>query len=192
MFTAVLDTCVLWSSLQRDFLLSLAVEGLYRPIWSGTVLDELEYEEAAKLRKRGASEEEALHRGAHLISEMRRRFNDAEIPGWEPLEGSYGLPDPNDEHLVAVAVVGQAGAIVTLNLGDFPVELLPSGIEAISPSEFARNTVDLNPRVALRAVKEIVSRSGRRGREMSVNTVLNDLVVKHKMRDAVDLMRQYL
>jgi hypothetical protein len=93
---------------------------------------------------------------------------------------------------VAVAVVGQAGAIVTHNLGDFPPQRLPYGIAAMNPSEFAKNTVDLNPTVDLRAVEKMVLRSGLRGRKLSMDDVFADLVVKYDMWDAVNLMRRDL
>ncbi|MFI5844383.1 PIN domain-containing protein [Catenuloplanes sp. NPDC051500] len=114
MFTALLDTCVLWPSKQRDFLLSLAVEGMYRPTWSSVVLEELEYHEAVKLHARqGLTEADAGRRAATLIERMRAAFSDAGITGFESLEGTVGLPDPDDEHVVAAAVIAGAGAIVT-------------------------------------------------------------------------------
>lgn len=113
MFSAVLDTCVLWPSLQRDFLLSMAVEGLYRPLWNAAILEELHLHEQYKLIDRGSDTSAAREAADHLLAEMRGAFDDAPVTGWEPLDGSFGLPDSDDEHVVAAAVVGGAAVIVT-------------------------------------------------------------------------------
>jgi len=190
MFTATLDTSVLWPSLQRDFLLSLAIEGTYRPTWSSAILDELQFHEEAKLVKRGMPVAEAARRAATLIAAMRREFADAEVDGWQPLEGTFGLPDPDDEHVLAAAVIAGAGAIVTENLKDFPADRIPPGIQVPSAREFAKNTVALNPRLALAAVHEIASRSGRYGATLAVGEILETLRDRYGMIEAVDMMTE--
>jgi PIN domain len=189
-FTAALDTSVLWPSLQRDFLLSLAVEGLYRPVWSSVVLEELEYHEAQKLiRRHGISAKAAAERADWLVRQMRAHFGDAEVQGWEPLEGTFGLPDPDDEHVVAAAVLAGAGAIVTHNLKDFPAQQLPDSLEAIDAREFALNTASLDPTQALRSVQAIADRSGSAGPTRSVEDVLTVLETRYRMVEAVQLLR---
>ena len=190
MFTATLDTSVLWPSLQRDLLLSLAIEGTYRPTWSSAILDELQFHEEAKLVKRGMPVAEAARRAATLIAAMRREFADAEVDGWQPLEGTLGLPDPDDEHVLAAAVIAGAGAIVTENLKDFPADRIPPGIQVLSAREFAKNTVALNPRLALAAVHEIASRSGRYGATLAVGEILETLRDRYGMIEAVDMMTE--
>jgi len=122
MFAALLDTCVLWPSLQRDVLLSFAIEGIYRPVWSSAILDELEYREEKKLVERdGVDTAVARSRAVRLIAMMRPAFDDTEVLGWEALDGTFGLPDVDDEHVVAAAVVAGAGvdpAVIGPELGD--------------------------------------------------------------------------
>ena len=189
MFAAVLDTCVLWPSLQRDFLLSLAAESIYRPLWSNRILEELEYSETRKLVARGASATDAEDRAARLVERMRLAFDDSCVTGWERLEGSYGLPDPNDEHVVATAEFANAGAIVTVNIKDFPLDRLPPGIGIQTPPEFAHNTVEVSPTGAAVAIRTLADRSGRLGRRRSPTEILDDLDRLYAMADATALIR---
>lgn len=189
MFVALLDTSVLWPSRQRDFLLSLAIEHFYRPIWSAAILDELREVEEEKLVDMNFPIGVAQRRAIRLIERMRDAFEDAEVDGWQPLVGSFGLRDPDDEHVLAAAVVGQAGAIVTCDR-DFEPEKLPAGIDVLGPSEFALNNVSLNPRLALRAVEEMASRLGVGGPAISVEDILDLLDERYGMSDAVLLMRE--
>lgn len=168
--------------------LSLAIEGAYRPTWSSTILDELEFHEEAKLARRGASSAEAAARASTLVAAMRREFADAEVQGWEPLEGTFGLPDPDDEHVVAAAVIAGAGAIVTENFKDFPSDKIPPSIQVLSAREFARNTVALNPQYALVAVQEIARRSGRHGEALTVDKILKVLRDRYGLIEAVEMM----
>lgn len=176
--------------MQRDFLLSLAIERMYRPIWSTAILDELEFHEAAKLTKRRSEKAEAAERARWLIQQMRSAFDDAEIVGWEPLEGTFGLPDEDDEHVLAAAVIGGAGAIVTHNLKDFPRQFLPMGLEVVAPAEFAASTVAVDPGRALIAVSAIARRSGRSGPRQTPDQIMEVLVARYGMADAVETMRQ--
>ena len=146
MFAALLDTSVLWPSLQRDFLLSLAVEGLYRPLWSSAILDELQLHEVQKLVGLGEDPDAAAARAQHLIDQMTTAFDDALVENWEPLDGTFGLPDPDDEHVVAAALVGGAGVIVTSNLKDFPLQRIPDPLKVARPAQFAADTVAVSRR----------------------------------------------
>jgi predicted nucleic acid-binding protein len=188
-FAAILDTCVLWPSLQRDFLLSMAVEGLYRPLWSEAILAELHEHEREKHLTRGATPGEAASRAEHLLTQMRTHFDDAMVTGWEALEGTYGLRDPDDEHVVAAAVVGGAGVIVTSD-HDFEPAKVPARILVSTPAQFAADTVDVDPLRAVVALTQIAARSHNPG--LSVEALLVLLRDRYGMHEAVDLITPYI
>ena len=155
-------------------------------------MDEVERNEAEKLIERGPElrGSEAAQRAAALVRQMRTMFPDAEIKGWEPLEGSFGLPDIDDEHVVAAAVLAKAGAIVTENAKDFPGDRVPPEIQILSAREFCRDTVGMNPQLALSAVREMAARSGRHGPKLDEASILDVLEQRYGLKEAAAMIRE--
>lgn len=136
----LLDACVLVPIALTDTLLRSAEAGLYRPLWSQQILDEMVT--AIETIHRDLPEGAARRRAAM----MDRAFDDACVTGWESLVDGITLPDPDDRHVVAAAQRGRADLLVTANLSDFPRDVLdPLGIEVQSPDEFLLNQLDLDP-----------------------------------------------
>ncbi len=85
---------------------------------------------------------------------MEKAIPDAEVTGYQGLIPSLNLPDPDDRHVLAAAIVGRADVIVTLNLRDFPgSQLQLLGIEPQHPDVFIRHVLDVDLPVTLTAVK---------------------------------------
>lgn len=136
----LLDACVLVPIALTDTLLRSAEAGLYRPLWSQRILDEMvaAIETVHPDLPVGAARKRA--------AVMDRAFGDACVVDWESLVDSIALPDPDDRHVVAAPQRGRADLIVTANLSDFPYAVLERlGIEIQSPDEFLLNQLDLDP-----------------------------------------------
>ena len=74
---------------------------------------------------------------------MNEAFEDALVVGWDQIEPALNLPDVDDRHVLACAIVGGADAIVTNNIDDFPVPVLASfGLEVIGLDEFLLDLID--------------------------------------------------
>ncbi len=152
-FVVLFDACVLYSAPVRDLLLEIAVAGLFRAKWTERIHDEWMYN---LIRKRPDLAPERLERTRRLINES---VEDCLVEGYEHLCPHLELPDPDDRHILAASIKGQAQMIVTYNLKDFPVEVLEKyGIEAQHPDDFFLNQSDLHLPVFLTAVKNCRSR----------------------------------
>ena len=126
-----LDACVLYPALVRRLVMDAAAAGMFQPLWSARVLEEWRRAVAAKL---GPEAEDAATAAAHA---MQAAFPGASVAADPGLEATLHLPDPADTHVLAAAVAGGAGAILTFNLRDFPRRTLAGhGIEARHPDGF--------------------------------------------------------
>ncbi len=151
--TALLDANVLYPAPIRDILMQLAVEDLFRAKWSADIHQEwIE----ALLSHEPHRDRAALERTRTLMDTAVR---DALITGYEALIACLELPDVDDRHVLAAAIVGCCDVIVTQNLHDFPENALkPYGIEARHPDDFLVNHLHLAPGKFCVAVRKVRAR----------------------------------
>jgi hypothetical protein len=146
--TALFDACVLYPAPLRDLLMHLASTGLFRARWTDMIHEEWI---GNLLKNRTDLTRARLERTRAL---MNAAVPDCLVTGFEPLIETLNLPDPDDRHVLAAAIVGGADLIVTSNLKDFPPDLLaPFGIEPTHPDDFVVNQFDWSPAVVCGAVK---------------------------------------
>jgi hypothetical protein len=147
-YVVVYDACVLYPAPLRDFLLRLAVTGLFAAKWTERIHQEWT---AALLRERPELGDR-LDRTRQLMDEA---VPDSVVTGYESLEPALSLPDPGDTHVLAAAIRAGAQGIVTFNLKDFPEEALaPFAIEAIHPDRFIESQFDLHTSAVVGAARQ--------------------------------------
>ena len=143
-----LDASVLYPVSLRNLLMRLTLDGLYQARWSPDVHREWI----------GAVLRDNLHIPRERLEAIRDAMDDqaqdALVTGYERRVGRLLLPDPDDRHMLAAAIVCGARVIVTRNLRDFPADkLTPFRIEALHPDVFLRRLLDRSPQAVADAVR---------------------------------------
>lgn len=134
----LLDANVFPTTWLLDILLTLDEHEIVDVVWSERILDEV---------RRAMVERQ--HRDPDRIDcflASIRSMNPTHcVYGWEPRETLLDeLPDPDDRHVLAAALVADADYIVTYNLKDFPLEKLSRySITAIHPDVFLCRMLDV-------------------------------------------------
>lgn len=130
-FTAFFDSNVFFGARLRGIVVEAAQSGLFRARRSEDVHREWI---GAVSAKRPDIEPKSLERVQTLMDDA---VPGCITTGYEQLVASLRLPDPNDRHVLAAAIVAKASVIVTFNEKDFPnASLTPFGLHTRRPDDF--------------------------------------------------------
>lgn len=167
-FGVTYDACVLHPAGLRDFLIRMAMTGLFRARWTDEILDEME---RSILRRRPDLTTTKMERTREL---MCGAVTDCLTTGYEGLVTGLELPDPGDRHVLAAAIRAGSAVIVTENIKDFPAKVLdPYNIEAQTPDTFVLHLIDLAPGTVSAVIQG--QASALKNPPMTVNDVLDHL-----------------
>jgi predicted nucleic acid-binding protein len=151
--TVLYDACVLYPNHLRDVLIQLATTALFRAKWTEQIHDEW-IRNILKNRPDIASAQ---------LQSLKQKINqsvpDCLVEEFDYLIPTLDLPDEDDRHVLAAAIVAKADVIVTINLKDFPASILSShGMVAQHPDDFIADLLDLSPWIVLSAIQTIQTR----------------------------------
>ena len=191
MLRAVLDTCALVPGRQRDFLLQLATEGGFAPLWGTGILFELDYVLAELDARRGRSDSE--ERRARLLAQMQRAFPGATINAPKGRAYRYSLADADDGHVAHAAIIGKANVIVTndsrAGFRTAPA-LVRENIRTVTPAQFATDIVSADPAAGIRALHAISARMATPPH--SPAEILDELARRYNMVETAAVLRPLL
>lgn len=104
-FVVIYDANVLYGNTLRDLLIRLAMTGRVQAKWTNKILEEMQRNLAAN---RPDITQEKLSKLCRL---MNTAVRDCLVEGYEPLMEGLKLPDPDDRHVLAAAIMTGAQVI---------------------------------------------------------------------------------
>jgi len=157
----LIDACVLYPTVLRELVIGWAATGTFVPLWSERILDE--WRRAAA---RHSERDQVIADGE--IALLKARHPEAAVSHDTALEDRLHLPDPDDVHVLAAAIAGGADALLTLNVKDFPTNVLAAeGLLRRHPDEFLWEAYHSDPTGMRRVVDEVLERAGTHGIDTS-------------------------
>ena len=124
----LIDTNVLYPTVLREIVLGVAARGVFTPLWSERILEEWRLA-AARQGHEAIAEAE--------VAGVRAAFPEAVVEVSAGTVDRLSLPDSDDVHVLAAAVDGQADELLTMNLRDFPTNVVSAeGIVRREPDGF--------------------------------------------------------
>lgn len=148
-YTAVIDACVFYGMLKTDALMSLCSRGLFAAKWS----ERIEGEWIGHLTEKMPAKKAEIFSRRDKMRLAAPDWNVCE-QGIAAIEPVLHLPDRDDRHVLAAAIVGHADCIVTDDKRGFDDEVVSQyGIEVIDTDSFIINQLDLDEYQALAAFK---------------------------------------
>ncbi|NOG70854.1 PIN domain-containing protein [Roseicella sp. DB1501] len=181
---AVCDACILYPFHLRNIIVQTAVDRLFHARWSEQIHDEWLSNLVANVPGLSADHLDTAKRL------MNTALPAATITEYEKHIPAVTLPDPDDRHVVAVAIEAEASHILTWNLRDFPIMALKKhGLVRQTPDTFLTDLYDLSPQLILGSLA-----NARRNLSKSAMSAaaFHDMLRGQKLRQLHDRLRGHI